>query len=541
MNDSQKSKVQLIKELNESRARTSELEQSEKALRENEEIFKTVADFTYDWEFWIRPDFSYIYVSPAVERITGYSPQEFYDDKEILNEIIHPDDLSLYQQHLQRDIDCETKVIDFRIITRKGKIRWISHACQKVINEEGEPLGRRASNRDVTTSVLAEQEKTALRKQLMETRKMESIAQLAGGIAHDFNNALAVVLGNIELLNMHLPNDETIQKFTSPIKKSTTRMTLLTTQLLAYARGGKYQPEKIMLDRFIEESISLIRHSINPVITLSLDTGCGTNKIEADSTQLQMVLSALIINSAEALGADSTIKVSTHRSEIDKSFIKAHPGAEAGLYLCLCVEDNGCGMDKETLEKIFQPFFTTKFQGRGLGLASAYGIIKNHNGYIIVDSKQGSGTKVQVFFPLLTEIIEDKPVTSSASKHENGTILLIEDEPFVMDIGLILIEQIGCRTLSAKNGEEALHIVKTFDGTIDLALLDMGLPDIPGEILYFHLKEFRPDLKVIVCSGYSVDNGPAQKVLDAGALDFIQKPYSLSTLSQVLSKHLNNE
>ncbi len=331
MNDSQKSKVQLIKELNEARNRTSELEQSEKALSENEEKFKTVADFTYDWEFWIRSDYSYIYVSPAVERITGYTPQEFYDDKEILNEIIHPDDLSLYQHHMQQDIDCETKVIDFRIITRKGDIRWISHACQKVINEEGEPLGRRASNRDVTTTVLAEQEKTALRKQLMETRNMESIAQLAGGIAHDFNNALTAVLGNVELLNMRLPNDETVQKYTYPIKKSAARMTLLTSQLLAYARGGKYQSKKIMLDKFIEESISLIRHSINPVMTISLDTGCGTNQIEADSTQLQMVLSALITNSAEALETGGVIKVSTHRSEIDQSFIKAHPGAEAGL------------------------------------------------------------------------------------------------------------------------------------------------------------------------------------------------------------------
>ncbi len=196
-------------------------------------------------------------------------------------------------------------------------------------------------------------------------------------------------------------------------------------------------------------------------------------------------------------------------------------------------------MDEETLEKIYQPFFTTKFQGRGLGLASAYGIVKNHNGHILVDSKQGSGTKVQVFFPLFTETVEEEPVTVPASKHQSGTILLIEDEPFVMEVGLSLMEQMGYRSLSAKNGEEAIHIVKTFDGSIDLALLDMGLPDIPGEILYFHLKEFRPDLKVIVCSGYTVD-GPAQKVLDAGGLDFIQKPFSLSLLSQVLSKHLNN-
>ena len=215
-----------------------------------------------------------------------------------------------------------------------------------------------------------------------------------------------------------------------------------------------------------------------------------------------MVLSAAITNSVEAIENKGIIKVSVRQSKIDEQFIKKHPDAETGSYICLCVQDNGCGMDQETLERIFEPFFTTKFQGRGLGMASVYGIVKNHNGYITVDSEPGSGTKVQIFFPLLKEIVEEEPVELSAPEKGSGTIFLIEDEELVIEIGIKLLEHLGYRTLSAKNGEEALHIAKTFDGTIDLTLLDMGLPDIPGEVLYFHLKEALPDLKVIVCSGY---------------------------------------
>ena len=518
----------------------TERKEAEEALKVSEEKFKAVADFTHDWEYWLNPDFSYNYVSPSVERITGYRPQEFYDDKEMLKNIIHPDNLSLVIGHQHRCIGGETGPIDFKILTKKGEIRWIGHVCREVINEEGELLGRRGSNRDITARVLAEQEKTALRERLMKTRNMETIAQLAGGIAHDFNNALMAVMGNIELLNMRFPDNETVQKLTSPMKNSAERMARLTSQMLAYARGGKYQPEKILFEKLIEKSIPSIKYSINPAIKLTLDAGCGTNQIEADSTQLQMVLSVVITNSVEAIEDKGIIKVSVRQSKIDEPFIEKHPGAEAGSYICLCVKDNGCGMEEETLEKIFEPFFTTKFQGRGLGMASVYGIVKNHNGYITVDSEPGGGTKVQIFFPLLKVIVEEEPVELSAPEKGSWTIFLIEDEEFVMEVGIKLLEHLGYRTLSAKNGEEALHIVKTFDGTIDLTLLDMGLPDIPGEVLYFHLKEARPDLEVIVCSGYTVD-GPAQKVIDAGALDFIQKPYSLSSLSQVLSKYLKND
>ncbi len=317
-------------------------------------------------------------------------------------------------------------------------------------------------------------------------------------------------------------------------------MSHLTNQLLAYARGGKYQPKTILLDEFIKESIPLIKHSISPAIKILLETGSSTNPIEADTTQLQMILSSIITNSAEAIENKGIIEISSFQCEIDKQFIKTHPDRKAGTYICLSIKDNGSGMDKETLERIFEPFFTTKFQGRGLGMASVYGIMKNHNGYIEVLSEPGSGTKIQLIFPLSKKIINKKPAEVPVILRGNATILLVEDEEFVMEIGLEVLEHLGYRTLSAKNGTEALHIVNTFNGAIDLILLDMGLPDIPGGVLYFKLIEARPDLKVIICSGYTVE-GPVQKVLDAGALDFIQKPYSISLISQVLSKHLNNK
>jgi len=514
--------------------------QLEEELRKSEVKFKTIAEFAYDWECWIGTDSKYIYVSPAVERITGYTPQEFYKDKEIIKKIIHPEDLALYFEHQHQKINSQTEPITFRIITKKGENRWIGHVCREVIDENGKSIGRRSSNRDITDRVLAEQEKTALREQLMQTQKMEAIAQLAGGIAHDFNNALTTVLGNVELLNMRLSANETTKKIITRIEESGVKMSQLTNQLLAYSRGGKYQPEMILLDEFVEEAIQQIKHLIDPAIRIVMDIGYETNYIEADFTQLQMVLSSIIRNSVEAIENKGIIKISSFQSEIDNQFIKTHPDAKTGTYICLSIKDNGSGMDKDTLERIFEPFFTTKSQGRGLGMASVYGIIKNHNGYIKVDSEPGNGTKVQIYFPLSKKIIDKKPTEVPVMLQGNGTILLVEDEEFVMELGLEVLEHLGYRTLSAKNGTEALHIVKTFDGKIDLTLLDMGLPDIPGEALYFKLIEARPDLKVIVCSGYSVD-GPAQKVLDGGGLDFIQKPYSISAMSQMLSKYLKKD
>ncbi len=383
----------------------------------------------------------------------------------------------------------------------------------------------------------------ALRKtevQLQHSLKVEAIATLAGGVAHEFNNALVGIFGNIELLQMPLPEDKNMDKYLQPMKDSAHRMAGLTNQLLAYARGGKYQPQTLSLNNFIKASLSVIQHNIASGIRIKTDLAGDISNVEVDLTQIQMVLSAVLINAAESMEESGRIKIITRNEEIDENFAKTNLDLKAGPYVCIIIEDEGKGMDKETIRRVFDPFFTTKFQGRGLGLAAAYGIIRNHAGSILIHSKLGKGTEVRIYLPGV-EIQAEQQAKDIKTEVDigNKTILVIEDEDVVMDVICSMLEGLGYHVLPAKTGSEALEIVRIFEGDIDLAILDIVLPDIGGEDLYPLIMEALPNLKVIVCSGYAID-GPAQKILDAGAQDFIQKPFSLDTLLEKLKKTIND-
>jgi signal transduction histidine kinase/ActR/RegA family two-component response regulator len=376
----------------------------------------------------------------------------------------------------------------------------------------------------------------ALRKTEAQLQKIEAIATLGGGIAHKFNNALVGISGNIELLQMHLPDDKNMDRYVQPMKDSVHRMADLTNQLLAYARGGKYQPKTVSLNNIIEALLPVIQQSIAPGIRVETDLAGDISNVEVDLTQMQTVLSAVLTNAAESMGDKGRISVITRNEEFDEEFAKTN---RPGPYVCLTIEDEGKGMDKETIRRVFDPFFTTKFQGRGLGMAAAYGIIKNHGGLISIHSELGKGTEVRIYLPTVEVRAEQAKETKAEVAIGNKTILVIEDEDVVMDVIRPMLEALGCHVLPAKTGSEALEIARTFEGDIDLAILDIVLPDIGGENLYPLIMEALPNLKVIVCSGYAVD-GPAQNILDAGAQDYIQKPFSLDTLLEKLKKTIND-
>lgn len=379
-----------------------------------------------------------------------------------------------------------------------------------------------------------------LEDQLQQARKTEAIGTLAGGIAHEFNNALVGIAGNLELLQMDLPEIENIPKYTGAMKESTYRMANLTNQLLAYAQGGKYHSKTISLNDFINETLLLLQHNIDSRIRVETDLSNDIYNIDADVTQMQMVLSALINNSTEAIEGKGRIRIITRDSEIDEKTAKEIPHLKPGSYVHVTVEDDGKGMDEESRHRIFDPFFTTKHQGRGLGMSAVYGIIKNHKGWISVDSELGKGTAVQIYLTAVKTPIEEHEVPKKEPIKGTGTVLVIEDEKNVLYVNRTMLEKLGYRVLEAQTGKDAIDIVKTFDGDIDLVLLDIRLPDMEGGKIYPIIKETRPSLKVIVCSGYSID-GPAQAILDAGAQEFIQKPYSFATLSEKLKEVLDNE
>ncbi len=412
---------------------------------------------------------------------------------------------------------------------RDIKIRAIH---KRINSEDGKILGAIGIFEDIT-------EKKNIEEQLQQARRMEAISSLAGGIAHQFNNALVGITGNIELLKMAFPDEENIEKYAGPMKTSVNRMTGLTSQLLAYAQGGKYNPQTLILNQFVNETLFLVQHRIAPEIRIVKDLPGNIYKVEADPTQIQMVLTGVIENAAEAIKGEGCIKIGIKNVEVNNDIAVNNPILKPGNYTCTTIEDNGKGMDMETLERVFEPFFTTNFQGRGLGMAAVYGIIKNHNGWISIDSEPGMGTIVRIYLPALDIPVEKPAEKKIKISFSTGTVMVIEDEEMVMDVSCKMLENLGYRALPAKNGIEAVKLAETFDGVIDLAILDIGLPDIEGKNVFLSLVKARPSLKVIVCSGYSID-GPAEDILAAGAHGYIQKPFTFSELSERLKTALES-
>jgi two-component system cell cycle sensor histidine kinase/response regulator CckA len=382
--------------------------------------------------------------------------------------------------------------------------------------------------------------KKQLEEKLRHSQKMEAIATLAGGIAHEFNNALYAITGNLELLQMDLQGNDQVVKYIQSFNHPINRMTRLTKQLLAYAQVGSYHFEKITLSDFARESYQLLKHSIDPFIQVEMALPNNGSSVEADLTQMQMVLSSILTNASEALNGNGKVRISAEDLDIGDDFIKIDPEIKPGQYTCLIVEDNGEGMDEESIKKVFDPFYSTKFHGRGLSMAAAYGIVKNHHGTISIDSEMGKGTAVRIYLPICQKPSPIFEETLPETVKGTGTILIIEDEESVMEVTHALLERTGYRILQAKTGREAVDIAKEFEGDIDSVLLDIGLPDMSGEKVYARLKEVRPDLKVIVCSGYSSD-GVAKDILRAGAQGFIQKPFSLKSLSSKLKEMMEPE
>ncbi len=378
-------------------------------------------------------------------------------------------------------------------------------------------------------------ERKLMEDKLRQAQKTEAISSLAGGIAHEFNNALSGVIGNVELLQMDLPGGGDIEDCIKSIQNSTKRMVNLTKQLLAYARGGKYQVKSMSMNDFLRDTLPLIMHTVDSSVRFETDLPADISKIEADFTQLQMVLSAVLSNASEAIEGGGHIQISVKNVKVDDDFIKTNPELKKGSYVCLAVKDDGKGMEQETVRKIFEPFYSTKFLGRGLGMAAAYGIVRNHGGLVVIDSELGKGTNVSIYLPAVDA---EFPATKEPETgFTTGTVLIIEDEDVVMDVSRAMLEKLGYRTLEAKTGEKAITIAKNSDEDIDVALLDIKLPDMGGHKIYPLIKEACPNIKTIVCSGYALD-GPAQEILDAGADDFIQKPYSVASLSEKIQKVL---
>jgi len=470
------------------------------------------------------------HTTPKVKDILGYEQREnvgkkisiFYgngkeDAKAIMKELTEKGEL---RDH------------EMKMIRKDGEFIDVNLSASLLKNEKGEVIGTLGIYRDIT-------ERNRLEAQLAQAQRMEALGTLAGGIAHNFNNLLMGIQGNASLMLLEIDPTHINCERIKNIEKSVQNGSRLTRQLLGYAREGRYEVRPISLNLVVEETSNTFG-TTKKEITVHQDFAKDLYGIKADQGQIEQVLLNLNINAADAMpgGGDLFLKTMnvTHKDMKNKSY-----EAKPGNYVLLTVRDTGMGMDKRTRERIFDPFFTTKglAKGTGLGLASVYGIVKAHGGYIDVDSKKGHGTTFSIYLPASERKIE-KPVKSARRTTEGaGTILLVDDEEMVLDVGVQLFKTLGYTVLEAKGGREAIEIYKESKDEIDIVLLDMIMPDVGGGEAYDRMKEINPDIKVLLSSGYSID-GQAAEIVDRGCDGFIQKPFNMKVLSQEVRKILDN-
>lgn len=470
-----------------------------------------------------------------MQEICGYSQDEINSLGCYQAFFPNPANQANFRAHITKALKKKSSpASEWHITHANGKIKIIQISASTLETADG-VAHILALVQDVTTHIKSSNGHQRLQDRLQQAKKMEAIAALAGGIAHEFNNALSVITGHLDLVAMDLSPSGPGRRSLPSIRSAVNRMADLTGQLLAYASGGKYQPKTIPANRFIEETLAVTRHIFQPQVDLKTDIKPNLGHLQIDLTQMQMVLSAVFSNAMEAVSDKGCILITAQNRTIEKS--TSPSGDDSTHYVCFTVKDSGPGMDVDTCSRIFEPFFSTKVYGRGLGMAAAYGIVKNHAGWIIVDSAPGKGTAIAIYLPAVNEESLDVPAKDGQFFQGSGTILVVEDDAALMALNRTLLEKLGYRILQAGCGDEALSIARDFDGPIDIALIDLGLPDIAGITVIQELSVLKPRLKVIACSGRML-TAENQEILKKASHYFIQKPFSFSALSAKLGHAL---
>jgi PAS domain S-box-containing protein len=463
------------------------------------------------------------YVNPEFELLTGYSRAEVIGRS--ISMLGSGQYGSSFFRQMQDLLNRGETWQGRLLITKKDTSLLESEATfTPVMNKAGEVINHVGVQRDVTQEV-------QLEKQLRQAQKMEAIGTLAGGIAHDFNNLLMGIQGNISLSLSETGSDSPLFENLKKIEQYVHNGVELTKKLLGFAQGGKYEVRLTDLNQLLKEQ-NLLFSRTNKAIVFKEDLEPNLWNVEADQDQIEQVILNLYMNAFQAMPTGGTLTIRTENVTIDNDQHALHQ-VTPGDYILLTVADSGTGMDENTQKRIFDPFFTTKDKGRGtgLGMASVYGIIKNHEGCINVFSREGQGTRFEIYLPASQKTALQHQLKVKNYIPGKETVLLVDDEEMIVDVGERMLNKLGYEVLTAMDGDEAVEIYQTHKDKINLVILDMVMPRASGGEVFDRLKQIEPAIKVILCSGYSID-GQATEILDRGCSAFIQKPFDLQTLSQ---------
>lgn len=498
----------------------AERQRAQEALHESEERYRTLFEDARDAVYITDREGPFIDANQSAVDLFGYTREELLG-LNVRDIYVNPED----RDRFQRDIEDKGSVRDFEVRLRKkdGTVMDCLITASVRRSSDGAASGYQGFIRDMT-------KRKRLEAQLQQAQKLEAIGTLAGGIAHDFNNLLMGIQGHVSLLLMDLDADDPHYGRLKSVEKQIKSGARLTSHLLGYARKGKYEVRTLDLNEMVLD-ISDTFGRARREVSIRLELAPELSPIEADPDQMEQVLFNLLVNAADAMpqGGNLILKTTntTHRSMRGKLY-RPYPGD----YIVLKVTDTGTGMEKTVMDRIFDPFFTTKDRGRGtgLGLASTYGIIKGHGGYIDVDSEIGRGTTFTIYIPASDKKLSETFRPPEPFSTGNETVLLVDDEETIREVGGELLESMGYRVFLAEDGEQAIDLYAQKQEEIDIVLLDLVMPTMGGGEAYDRLKEVNPEVKVLLSSGFSID-GEATKILARGCDGFIQKPFTMTDLS----------
>jgi PAS domain S-box-containing protein len=507
---------------------------ADEALLESELKYRTIVEGIEEGYFEIDFDRNLTFFNDPLCKMLGYAHHEMIgkNTREFTSRATIEKMDQIYKQVLETGEPI--RVTDYDAVGEDGASIALELTASLMLNPDGDPIGFRGVLRDVSERKDAEAEKRKLETQIQQAQKMESIGTLAGGIAHDFNNILMGIQGNASLMLLKTKNSQASYEKLKNIEIYVENGTELTKQLLGFARRGKYYAIATDLNDVIDKSASMFGRT-KKEIRIHSDLQPDIWTVEVDRGQIEQALLNLYVNAWQAMPQGGDLYLKTENVILDADFINNKPyKVEAGDHIKITVTDTGSGIDKETQERIFEPFFTTKEMGRGtgLGLASVYGIIKSHGGYINVYSETEIGTTFTIYLPASgKEVQQEKREPIVTVSKGSGTILLIDDEEMIIKVGEELLQELGYEVLVAKSGQGAIKLYKKNTDKIDLVIMDMIMPGMGGGETFDHLKEINPDIKVLLSSGYSI-NGQASEILKRGCDGFIQKPFNINQLSE---------
>lgn len=515
--------------------------EAEKKLKASEEKFRSLAESS-PLAIMLHQGDQWIYANQAAIDISGFSEKELYAMH--FWDLVHPDYTELIKQtgHNRQQGKAVPRSYEFKIIAKDGTEKWVSLTGNR-IQFEDKPTALIAVI-DINEQKKAEEDKSRLEAQLQQAQKMESVGRLAGGVAHDFNNMLGVILGHTELALMQVDPLHPLHNNLAEIRKAANRSADLTRQLLAFARKQTISPKILDLNETVTGMLKMLRRLIGEDIDLSWQPEENVWPVKMDPSQIDQILINLCVNARDAISGVGKMTIETGNIVLDESYGATHAGFIPGEYIRISVSDNGCGMDRETMSHIFEPFFTTKGvnKGTGLGLATVYGAVKQNNGYINVYSEPDQGSTFTICLPRHVgkdEKLKKKGLTEAPLRGQE-TILLVEDEPSILEVTTMILEMQGYSVLTASTPGEAIDLARKHAGEIHLLLTDVVMPEMNGRDLARNLLALYPDLKRLFMSGYTANVIAHHGVLDEG-VHFIQKPFSTNDLATKIREAMTGE